>query len=288
MSNTRPTLAEVISVCSAKDIDVWTVASKHVVEFIQAERYTVIVPDRELELFLSVTSAPYQVKPESQFIGNAKDKIIQKLDIKNQDRVGWYLQQFVKIAAVLENDPASTVLIWDADTVPLKLLEFINSEGKLIYYRGEEYRKSYFDFIELALGLKRTQTFSFIAQSLTTRVSWAKELFDSLEISTKMPWMDAILFHLNPAEPAGFAEFETLGTWIWHHYHDEIVISDRPWYRNGQSLVGNPMNLSKSTWKGLAKSYDFISFEVWDKRPGLRNTLKTIFRKSRYDLLGRV
>lgn len=288
MPDARSTLAEVISVCSAKDIDVWTVASKHVVEFIKAERYTVIVPDRELELFLSVTSAPYQVKPESQFVGNAKDRIIRKLDINNQHRVGWYLQQFVKIAAVLENDPASTVLIWDADTVPLKPLEFINPQGKLMYYQGEEYRKSYFDFIELALGLQRTQEFSFVAQSLTTKVAWAKELFDSLESSTKMPWMDAILFHLNPAEPAGFAEFETLGTWIWHHHRDEIVISNRPWYRNGLSLVGNPMNLSRSSWKGLAKSYDFISFEVWDKRPGLRNALKTIFRKSRYSLQGRI
>jgi hypothetical protein len=288
MPDARPTLAEVISVCSSKDIDVWTVTSNHVLEFIRAERYTVIVPDRELELFLSVTSAPYQVKPESQFVGNAKDKIIQRLDINNQDRVGWYLQQFVKIAAILENDPASTVLIWDADTVPLKPLEFINPQGKLMYYQGEEYRKSYFDFIELALGLQRTQSFSFIAQSLTTKVSWAKELFDSLEGSTKIPWMDAILFHLNPAEPAGFAEFETLGTWIWHHHRDEIMISDRPWYRNGQSLVGNPMNLSQSAWIGLAKSYDFISFEVWDRRPGLRNTLKTIFRKSWYDLQGRV
>lgn len=288
MPDARPTLAEVISVCSAKDINVWTVASKHVVEFIKAERYTVIVPDRELELFLSVTSAPYQVKPESQFVGNAKERIIQKLDSNNQDRVGWYLQQFVKIAAVLENDPASTVLIWDADTVPLKSLEFVNPQGKLIYYQGEEYRKSYFDFIELALGLQRTQTFSFIAQSLITKVSWAKELFDSLESSIKMPWIDAILFHLNAAEPAGFAEFETLGTWIWHHHRDEIVISDRSWYRNGQSLVGNPINLSKSAWKGLAKSYDFISFEAWDKRPGLRNALKTIFRRFWYDLLGRV
>jgi len=279
MPNSIPAITQVISVCSSKDIDVWTVASKHILRFIKAERYIVIVPDRELDLFLRVTCAPYQVKPESQFVGNAKDKIIQKLDKNNQHRVGWYLQQFVKIAAVLENDPASTVLIWDADTVPLKTLEFIDTQGKLMYYQGEEYRKSYFDFIELALGLKRTQDFSFIAQSLTTKVSWVKELFSSLEGSTKMPWIDAILFHLNPTEPAGFAEFETLGTWIWHHHRDEIEINNRPWYRNGLSLVGNPINLSQAAWKGLAKSYDFISFEVWDKKPGLRHALKIIFRK---------
>ena len=279
MSDPRPTLAEVISVCSAKDIDVWTVASRHILRFIKAERYIVIVPDRELDLFLRVTCAPYQVKPESQFVGNAKDKIIQKLDKNNQHRVGWYLQQFVKIAAVLENDPASTVLIWDADTVPLKTLEFIDAQGKLMYYQGEEYRKSYFDFIELALGLKRTQDFSFVAQSLTTKVSWVKELFSSLEGSTKMPWIDAILFHINPTEPAGFAEFETLGTWIWHHHRDEIEINNRPWYRNGLSLVGNPLKLSPAVWRGLAKSYDFISFEAWDAKSGLRNMIKREYKK---------
>ena len=279
MSDPRPTLAEVISVCSAKDIDVWTVASRHILRFIKAERYIVIVPDRELDLFLRVTCAPYQVKPESQFVGNAKDKIIQKLDKNNQHRVGWYLQQFVKIAAVLENDPASTVLIWDADTVPLKTLEFIDAQGKLMYYQGEEYRKSYFDFIELALGLKRTQDFSFVAQSLTTKVSWVKELFSSLEGSTKMPWIDAILFHINPTEPAGFAEFETLGTWIWHHHRDEIEINNRPWYRNGLSLVGNPLKLSPAVWRGLAKSYDFISFEAGDAKSGLRNMIKREYKK---------
>jgi hypothetical protein len=286
MPKAQPLLAEIISVCTVKDIDVWTVASKHIVQFIQAERYTVIVPDDELALFSSVTFAPYQVKPESHFIGNAKDRIIKKLDKNNQHRVGWYLQQFVKIAAVLQNDASSTVLIWDADTVPLKPLEFTDAQGRLIYYQDEEYRRSYFDFIELALGLKRTQAFSFIAQSFTTKVSWVRELFDTLENSTQMPWIDGILFHLNPAEPAGFSEFETLGTWVWHHHRDEIVITDRPWYRNGLSLVGNPMDLSQATWKGLAKSYDFISFEVWDKKAGLRNAVKIILRKIRFACIG--
>lgn len=286
MPKAQPLLAEIISVCTVKDIDVWTVASKNIVQFIRAERYTVIVPDSELALFLSATSAPYQVKPESHFVGNTKDKIIKKLDKNNQHRVGWYLQQFVKIAAVLQNDVSSTVLIWDADTVPLKPLEFTDSQGHLIYYQDEEYRRSYFDFIELSFGLKRTQAFSFIAQSFITKVSWVRELLDALENSTQISWIDGILFHLNPAEPAGFSEFETLGTWNWHHHRDEIVISNRPWYRNGLSLVGSPLKLSTAVWNGLANSYDFISFEVWDKKPGLRNALKVILRKCRFACSG--
>lgn len=277
---------EVISVCSAKDIDVWTVASKKITESIKATHYTVIVPDSQVALFSSVTSAPYQVKPESQFVGNAKEKIAQTLSKDNQDRVGWYLQQFVKIAAVLAHQDDDLVLIWDADTVPVKPLHFINQEGGLVYYKGSEHRKSYFVFIEKALGLKRTQDFSFIAQSLVTKAAWARELFQSLEGKTKLPWVDAILSQLDPAEPAGFAEFETLGSWIWHNHRHEIVISERPWYRNGFSLVGNPLTLSASVWRGLAKQYDFVSFEAWDQRYGIRQWIKMQFRKLKLSITG--
>jgi hypothetical protein len=282
-----PVIDQVISVCSIKDIDVWTVAAKHIVQFISAKQYTVIVPDSQVQMFAAVTKAPYQVKPESLFIGNLKEKIAQTLTPENQDRVGWYLQQFVKISAVLAHEDQDVVLIWDADTVPLKKLEFINSNGQFIYYKGDEYRKSYFDFIERALGLKRTQNFSFIAQSLILKVSWARELTNALAQSAQLPWVDAVLSFLDKAEPAGFAEFETLGSWVWNHHHDEIIISERPWYRNGLSLVGNPLKLSQSVWNGLAKSYDFIGFEGWDELVGLRKRLKRIVRRYQYSCRGK-
>ncbi|WP_114651941.1 DUF6492 family protein [Polynucleobacter necessarius] len=277
---------EVISVCSAKDIDVWTVAAPKIIKNIKASYYTVIVPDSQVALFSSVTNAPYQVKPESQFIGNAKEKIAYTLTENNQDRVGWYLQQFVKIAAVLRHRDDDLVLIWDADTVPVRPLSFVEPDGRLLYYKGSEYRSFYFIFIEKALGLKRTQDFSFIAQSLMVRASWAHSLFQSLENKTQLPWIDAILSQLDPSEPSGFAEFETLGSWIWHHHRNEILVSDRPWYRYGFSLVGNPLNLSVLVWRGLAKYYDFVSFEAWDQRYGIRQWLKTEFRKIKLSIAG--
>lgn len=277
---------EVISVCSAKDLDVWTVASKNIVQFIPAARYTVIVPDSQVDLFASVTCAPYQVKPESSFVGNIKERIAQTLSAENQDRVGWYLQQFVKISAILAHDDQDIVLIWDADTVPLKSLEFIDQNGRLIYYKGSEFRKSYFEFIERALGLKRNQDFSFIAQSLVAKVVWVRELFQFLESKTQKPWPEAVLAFLDPKEPAGFAEFETLGTWFWQNHRSEMVISDRPWQRNGLSLVGNPLKLSKSTWLGLSKAFDFVSFELWDEVVGLRKRFKRLCRRWKYACQG--
>jgi hypothetical protein len=281
-----PVIDEVISVCSAKDIDVWTVAAEHIVRFISAKNYTVIVPDNQVALFVAATRPPYQVKPESQFVGNLKEKIIQILAKSNQDRVGWYLQQFVKISAVLAHEDRDIVLIWDADTVPLKKLTFINSGGQFIYYKSDEYRKSYFDFIELVLDLRRTQTFSFIAQSLILKVGWARDLTNAISKKAQLPWIDAILFFLDKTEPAGFAEFETLGSWIWNHHRNEIVISERPWYRNGLSLVGNPLTLSQAVWDGLARRYDFISFEVWDAKSGIRQRIKRQYRKFKISLGG--
>ena len=89
------------------------------------------------------------------------------------------------------------------------------------------------------------------------------------------------------AELAGFAEFETLGSWIWSYHRDEILISDRLWYRNGLSLVGNPLRLSKAVWDGLAKHYDFISFEAWDDLTGLRKRFKRVVRRYQYAFRGR-
>jgi len=286
MSKTTPLINELISVCSAKDLDVWTVAAKKIVQFISAAHYTVIVPDSQVEIFASVTSTPFQVKPESNFVGDAKTRIAQTLSEDNQDRVGWYLQQFVKISAILAHDDQDIVLIWDADTVPLKSLEFIDQNGRLIYYKGSEFRKSYFDFIERALGLERNQDFSFIAQSLVAKVVWVRELFQYLENKTQKSWPEAVLAFLDPREPAGFAEFETLGTWFWQNHRSEMVISDRPWQRNGLSLVGNPLKLSQSTWLGLSKSYDFISFELWDKAVGLRKRAKRLYRRWKFSCQG--
>jgi hypothetical protein len=286
MSKVTASIDEVISVCSAKDLEVWTVASKNIVQFIPAAHYTVIVPDSQVALFSSVTSSPYQVKPESSFVGNAKERIAQTLSAENQDRVGWYLQQFIKISAILAHDDQDIVLIWDADTVPLKSLEFIDQNGRLIYYKSSEFRKSYFEFIERALGFKRDQDFSFIAQSLVAKVVWVRELFQFLENKTQKPWPEAVLSFLDPKEPAGFAEFETLGTWFWQNHRREMVISDRPWQRNGLSLVGNPLKLSKSTWLGLSKVFDFVSFELWDEVAGLRKRFKRLCRRWKYAFQG--
>jgi hypothetical protein len=117
-----------ISVCSVKDLEVWKVASKFIVRNIKSKNYIVIVPDNEVELFTKSTNKKFKVKPESLFIGKLKEILKERISIANQDRIGWYLQQFIKFSAIkkaiINNADNDVILIWDADTIPLKKIKF--------------------------------------------------------------------------------------------------------------------------------------------------------------------
>jgi hypothetical protein len=264
----------VVSVCTARDQETWKVASSRITQCIAAKEYQVIVPDHEVALFQKISGPSYRVLPESTVVGSLKERLRTILPLENQDRVGWYLQQFIKIAAA--RAPASNgskdglVLIWDADTVPLKQLRFINDLGRLMYYQGSELHQPYFDFIKRAFGLNKKCQFSFIAQCFPAKIAWVDKFCADLENSTGLDWMESILFYLDPAQPAGFSEYESLGTYIWDCYPNQVALSEGPWQRNGRRLVGKPDNVGKKTLQGLAQYYDYISFEAWDVNRGFR------------------
>jgi hypothetical protein len=55
----------VISVCTAKDIKVWEIASRHIVQNIDSCNYCVIVPHNEVDKFRAVTTKEFQVFDEN-------------------------------------------------------------------------------------------------------------------------------------------------------------------------------------------------------------------------------
>lgn len=291
MTNIDRPIARVISVCSAKDLNTWMYASKRIVQFIDANEYLIIVPDHEVDIFEKISSPPYKVVPESIYVGGLKDRLKNLLPPENHDRIGWYLQQFIKIAAAkdaLPNDnPEAVVLIWDADTIPLRRLDFIDKSGKLIYYQGSEQHPPYFDFIERAFGLKRENQFSFIAQCFPTKLSWAQEFCQQLESSTGVGWIEAILTHLDCTQRAGFSEYESLGTLIWNRHRSEVGFTPNLWERNGQGLLGKPSQLSEDEWLGLSLAYDYISFEAWDSNRGLRSKWRSYKNRLKFRAIGR-
>ncbi len=291
MTFVKQSLARVISVCSAKDRGTWAIASQRIVKCIQAREYILLVPDSEVELFERISPDLYQVIPESNYIGNLKSDIQKILPLENHDRIGWYLQQFIKIAAAKDisigGNVNDVVLIWDADTIPLKQLDFISESGKVIYYQGAELHPPYFDFIKKAFGLERENKFSFIAQCFPAKISWIQEFCEQLESSTGLDWMQAILFYLDPSQRAGFSEYESLGTFIWSRHRSDVESSPYLWERNGQKLLGKPNQLDELEWLGMSEAYDYISFEAWDQNRGWRAKWRSHKNRLKFRAIGR-
>lgn len=283
-------VARIVSVCSKKDIETWSVACAQIVKYIAANEYWIVVPDSEVEEFKSITCKPYQVLPESSYVGSLKDRLKSLLPTQNHDRVGWYLQQFIKIAAAkdlpIDSDPNQIVLIWDADTIPLKSLYFSNQQGQVTFYRGHERHPPYFALIRKLFPWSCEQPFSFIAQCFPTRISWLRDFCGELEASGQN-WIESILKNLDHTQRAGFSEYESLGSFIWARYPNQVALNEGSWERNGYSLVGRPSRLNHSELLGLAQCFDYISFEAWDAKQGMRALIRTWFNRYKFANLAR-
>ena len=63
----------------------------------------------------------------------------------NENRIGWYYQQALKlIFALKQNQRGTNVVMWDADTIPLRKINFFNGNRSFLYGSLLEYHTPYF------------------------------------------------------------------------------------------------------------------------------------------------
>lgn len=250
-----------ISVCTRADGHTFEVASRYVQNYIPAKDYVVFVPEADLDFFSSLNLGSYAVESEEKYRDIAH--LLERKELGQ--RFGWYFQQFIKMAELEDGDDDDLNLIWDADTIPLRSLNFISND-KVFFYQGREFHRPYFRLIKELLGVDKLSSTSFIAQSLPYRVKWFKQFKSDLEASGEGLWYEKIVELIDPKEESGFSEYETLGTYAVWKFGEEIQISERlgDWYRRGNSLIGGPQNVGKYH-SALKKRYDFVSFEKSDK-----------------------
>jgi Family of unknown function (DUF6492) len=262
---TTANIDQLICVCCIRDAQTWKIASAYIVRNIAAKHYKVYVPDVEIQLFQAISATPFEIIGESIYTKDFAQEIRERLSKSVSGQFGWYLQQLLKIAAVKNCKPADTVLIWDADTIPLRSLSFVDGRGRLQYYQGREYHHPYFETIMRLLRLSKKVRFSFIAQCFVTKASWVQEFCAQIEAKHHKSWVAALLDAINFKEGNSFSEYETLGTFISHYHGDEVVYMDRKWLRLGNSSIGHPAFLTPRLIASELAEYDFASFEKWDK-----------------------
>ena len=263
---------DVVCVAEKSRIDVWRVSSRAVHRFIDAERYRVIVPDQEVEIFRATGSDQFLVEAESEYVSDFSESLWEAIQDINPKRYGWYLQQLIKIEALRrlghENERG---VVWDADTVPLRTINFYSPES-VHFFHGTEYHLPYFQTIDKLLELDKIVPHSFIAQSFPCEPHWMRAFCEEIESSHQKPWWKAIIDSTDFEQQSGFSEYETLGTFVTHRYPDEWRWRETSWERKGYTRFGSPENAASDAGR-FDHQLTFVAFEIRDRERN-RNTPK--------------
>jgi hypothetical protein len=123
----------VISTCILRDASIWEKTSQKLLEHIQSENYILIVPKEEVSEFIKITPSNFNIFDEESIIGKDINWVREILPPHLINRAGWYFQQLLKIGFLASLKPGNIGVIWDADTIPLKNIKFIQTFVKVLW-----------------------------------------------------------------------------------------------------------------------------------------------------------
>lgn len=181
----------------------------------------------------------------------------------NPNRAGWYLQQFLKMyyAFVCRKDH---YLIWDADTIPLKPIYFLNRRGEMFFNMKPDHHLPYFDTMNKlfngTLKFVESATPSFITEVMIMNTRIMRELVG--ELGGTNFWKN-ILNAINDKDlsGSGFSEYETYGTYLVNKYPQLFRPGPLVTQRNGMAIFKRVLTEDELS----LLPYDTISFENWQR-----------------------
>ena len=279
----------IVTPCSWRGRKAWKVIAPHISRFIKRKSHQLLVPSKHLRTFTKNSPKEIDVIAEEDIISpDQVERIREAICEPFRFKYMWYLQQFIKIKTCMDAK-TQYCLIWDADTMPIRNLSFINADGKLNYYKSSEYHAPYFSTIQriLNINIKTPAKFSFISQCFICKPEWVREFVEKIEEHTKQEWMIGIINSMGGKELYEFSEYESLGHFMLRYHPESMNFTDRKWHRFGNSKYGGPREVLRRK-EEIAEFYDFISFEKWDKVPkrSIYQYIKSSLRSSLRSSLG--
>lgn len=259
----------VVSMCKSDHALVWERTSVLQRRFMQADEFIVYVPEGDIPQFRSISAPGTRVRAQESLGSRYREKLSKAVASQGQaNRVGWYLQQYYKLEA-LEREQADSVVIWDADCVPVAPQTLFDDRGQPVYMRASEFHPEYFRMIERLTGQTRQQDFSFVIPGFPLRKEWLEDFFAEIERRQgKDHWSEALIQASDFSQVGAFSETETLGTWITNKYPNSWSTIDIAWERYGRSRFGPAKKFAPDDLIRLGQKHHLgiISFENWDRR----------------------
>ncbi len=185
-------------------------------------------------------------------------------------RTGWFLQQFIKLGfALSEYCDTDYYLSWDADTLPLRNIEFFTSNGKPIFTKKKEHNQAYFDTLSKILELGEYADFSYIAEHMMFNKNVMTKMLGDIEKSPIYgdSWYEKIINATDSTNVNSFSEFETYGNFCLNHYPNMYATQVLNTFRKAGYIAGRFISDRKLNY--MSFDLDTASFELGDYPCGI-------------------
>lgn len=201
-------------------------------------------------------------------------------------RVGWYEQQFLKMA-YSKICRKEYYLVWDFDTIPIKSIKMFEN-GHPFFDMKSAHHIPYFTTIERLIPGLIFSNQTYISEHMMIRTEFMKNLIDAIESNSKIPgklFWEKILMAIDIKDigKSGFSEFEIYGSFVDTKYPKFYY--HRNWYskRDTVTFFNNSENLDEDDINWLSQEYHALTFEKWRKYKFKKENLEIVkdseFRK---------
>lgn len=261
---------DVIMPVSTKHNDIALLSITSLMQYVMPHNIYVITSKDNFHFFERLQkNYPIITLDENYLISTVNLQSIEEyIENKGQDRqrAGWYLQQFLKMAACFLPDISDYYLIWDADTIMLKYIRFLNDKNQILIKPSSEYHYPYFDTYSKITGKTRSVNFSFISEHFFINKNYMKELITAIEehTSTEQNWVWKIMNAVDKKylSGSGFSEYETYGNFVETVHPGTFALRPLKTTRYASKKFG-PVP-SKYDLYRLSLSCSYASFENWN------------------------
>jgi hypothetical protein len=198
---------------------------------------------------------------ESAVFDDMTRKKMPKIIYNDEDRTGWYFQQFLKWEARKYSTTNDYVVV-DADTIFINPMILIQ-DGEYVFYRSNKYHLPYLKTYEKLFGYFPEKQMSYIADFMIFNTGIIDEIIARIEkINTTQKWYEIILNAIDKKELSSFSEFETYGYYM-NKYYPTLFNSKK--YRN---KILQKENMPYHTFNKIInklRGYVSISYHCYDR-----------------------
>lgn len=171
--------------------------------------------------------------------------------IGNNDRVGWYLQQLIKLySGFIINDLLENYLVIDSDTYFMRPTSFFSNQLPL-YNPGTEYHVPYFNHMnKLHSTLTKKTRDSGISHHMMFQQKFMKELFTLVEGYHNIQFWKAFLICIDKKDilASGASEYEIYFNFLHIYHKDEFIVRSLKWENVNRLTDRNDIDYISCHW----------------------------------------